>query len=180
MRTRSPGRGGRRTTRSARAAREQLDVVGRRDGEVGGGFTDRKLIERLREPAAVRTSEGALAARRLGDNAASTSRWRAAMSLKGAPRLVEAFERLQRRSQAGNEIGGGRKLAVGQSDTRIGSVQIGRFLAAEFLELRDEAVERLRQGRRCRGAGAARAAPRARAPRSPAPCHAGRAATADV
>ena len=40
---------------------KQLDVVGRRDGEDGGGFTDRKLIERLREPAAVRTSEGALA-----------------------------------------------------------------------------------------------------------------------
>ena len=56
--------------------------------------------------------------------------------------FAEAFERRQRLREPADQIGGGRKFGIGQTDARIRSMQIGLLLAPEFFELRAKRFER--------------------------------------
>ena len=47
----------------------------------------------------------------------------------------DAFERRQRNTKPGDEIGGGEQFAVAQSEARIGAVQVDRLVPPEFLKL---------------------------------------------
>ena len=63
-----------------------------------------------------------------------------------AMRLIgDAFERRQRARKRCDKFRGFCKLAVVQSDARIGMMQIGLSLGAVFFQLRTKSIERVRQ-----------------------------------
>ncbi len=68
---------------------------------------------------------------------------------------AEAFERPERGGELGDELAGGGQFAVGQVGTRVGMMQIDRFLAAIFAEL----LTKIRQRAREPGTAGARTRP---------------------
>ena len=75
------------------------------------------------------------------DNAARTSRCRAAISPSACSFLPMLSSGAQRVGKPSNQIAGGGKLAVGKAHARIGAVQFGRLLAARFSELHAKRFE---------------------------------------
>ena len=131
---------------------EKLDIVGRRNGEVAGGSARRQFIECVRKPRAVGTGEDAFllaVARQRGQHIAMARGHVAQRPCFPA----DTFERRQRGGEPAHEFAGGRKLAIGEIDARIGGVQIDLLLAAEFLQLGSQGLDRAGKA----GAAAARA-----------------------
>ena len=110
MRTRMPGRGGRRTTRPASAAAEQLDIIARRDEQAPPRLRWSPVRRALRRASRRRAPAKAISPLSSRDRAASTSRWRAAISLSGSGGLPRFSSGASASREPRDEIGRRGKL----------------------------------------------------------------------
>ena len=141
---------------SGKRCRKELDIVRRLDGKPGGGVTGRELIECIGEFLAVAAGEGnrcAIVLRQFGNHLAMAL----GQFAEGIFAPSQAFERLQRRAEPGDEIGGGGKLAVGEIDARIGGMQIDRLACGGIFRADRENSSAPASGRRSLRAAAGRA-----------------------
>ena len=132
MRTRRPGRGRPAHHAAGKRGGKQLDIIGRHQ-RAGQQRLRSSPVRRAPRRALRRRRRRKRSPRRLpATGAASTSRWRAAMSLSGSDLSPMVSSGASASASAGNKIGGGGKLGVGELDARIGRMQIDLLVCANF------------------------------------------------
>jgi len=112
---------------------EQFDIVGFFDRQAGGGRALGKLVERICEFSAVRSSEGNFAVavfRQGGEDSAMPG---GKFGERTRP-VRHGFERLKRGGETSNELHRGYKFVASHSAARIGRVQVDPFTAPIFFE----------------------------------------------
>ena len=118
--------------------------------QTGGGRTRGDLLERFVERLAFGAGKGrrriGAVVRKRGDDVAMPRHEIGEGMRTGA----QAFKRRQRGGELDHEVRGGLQLAVGEAGARIGGMQIGALLAAQFRQLGAEGRERVREAGRSR------------------------------